>query len=99
MARHFSVKKGWSTSYPETTGYIVATMLDGSHDPNPGQESKSPRHRYVLNWLVSIQFPDGGFQGGMIDQTPRVPVTFNTGQILSRAVRPASLSMPNSAPP
>ena len=25
---------------------------------------------------------DGGFQGGMIDQEPVVPVTFNTGQIL-----------------
>jgi len=31
---------------------------------------------------VSIQFPEGGFQGGKIDQQPRVPVTFNTGQIL-----------------
>ena len=80
VARHFSVKKGWSTSYPETTGYIVATMLDGSHDPDPGQSQR--RAIAMLNWLVSIQFPDGGFQGGMIDQTPRVPVTFNTGQIL-----------------
>ena len=36
----------------------------------------------MLDWLVSIQFPDGSFQGGMIGQEPRVPVTFNTGQIL-----------------
>jgi hypothetical protein len=36
----------------------------------------------MLDWLVSIQFPDGGFQGGTIDQEPVVPVTFNTGQIL-----------------
>jgi hypothetical protein len=36
----------------------------------------------MLDWLFSIQFPEGGFQGGLVDQTPRVPVTFNTGQIL-----------------
>jgi methionyl-tRNA formyltransferase len=36
----------------------------------------------MLDWLASIQFPDGGFQGGKIDLRPVVPVTFNTGQIL-----------------
>ncbi len=36
----------------------------------------------MADWLVDIQLESGGFQGGMIDQTPVVPVTFNTGQIL-----------------
>jgi hypothetical protein len=36
----------------------------------------------MLDWLVEIQLPCGGFQGGKIDSTPAVPVTFNTGQIL-----------------
>ena len=36
----------------------------------------------MLDWLVSIQFPEGGFQGGTIGASPMVPVTFNTGQIL-----------------
>jgi len=36
----------------------------------------------MLDWLVSIQLQDGSFQGGTIVQTPRVPVTFNTGQVL-----------------
>ena len=27
VARHFSLINGWSSSYPETTGYIVPTML------------------------------------------------------------------------
>jgi hypothetical protein len=36
----------------------------------------------MLDWLVSIQLPGGAFQGGMVNQTPVVPVTFNTGQIL-----------------
>jgi hypothetical protein len=36
----------------------------------------------MVDWLVSIQFADGGFQGGTVGATPLVPVTFNTGQIL-----------------
>jgi hypothetical protein len=40
------------------------------------------RARRMLDWLVSIQYPEGGFRGGVIDQGPAVPVTFNTGQIL-----------------
>jgi hypothetical protein len=36
----------------------------------------------MLDWLLSIQLPCGGFQGGMVNQSPVLPVTFNTGQIL-----------------
>ena len=36
----------------------------------------------MLDWLVKIQLGNGGFQGGLIDSEPVVPVTFNTGQIL-----------------
>ncbi|WP_051293884.1 hypothetical protein [Pseudoduganella violaceinigra] len=80
MARDFSLVKGWSTSYPETTGYIIPTMIDLACR----QESAAlhQRARRLLDWFVAIQFPEGGFQGGRIDSTPRVPVTFNTGQIL-----------------
>ena len=27
VARHFSLINGWSSSYPETTGYIIPTMI------------------------------------------------------------------------
>lgn len=80
VARDFSLLKGWATSYPETTGYIVPTVLDIARLRN--DEKLRARGRRMLDWLVSIQFPDGGFQGGKVDATPRVPVTFNTGQIL-----------------
>jgi hypothetical protein len=53
-----------------------------SHGTENGAAESIERARRMLDWLVSIQFPEGGFQGGMIGQTPRVPVTFNTGQIL-----------------
>jgi len=80
VARHYSLVSGWAASYPETTGYIVPTILDaGDRYADPDLTRRGWR---MLDWLVSIQFPDGGFQGGTIGQTPVVPVTFNTGQIL-----------------
>ena len=36
----------------------------------------------MLDWFTLIQFPEGGFQGGLVTHEPRIPVTFNTGQIL-----------------
>lgn len=79
-ARHFSLKDGWSSSYPETSGYIVPTLIDYADRHN--DRDLMDRAQRMLDWLVSIQFPEGGFQGGKVDATPHVPVTFNTGQIL-----------------
>src|SRR5260370_13048851 len=40
------------------------------------------RAKRMLDWLVSIQFADGSFQGGTVDAKTRVSTVFNTGQIL-----------------
>lgn len=80
VARHFSLISGWGSSYPETTGYIIPTFLSfGVYLERPDLHERARR---MLDWLASIQLEDGSFQGGMIDQTPVRPVTFNTGQIL-----------------
>jgi len=81
VARHYGLQHGWSASYPETTGYIIPTML--AHAKLRNDDLLRERARRMLDWLVSIQLPDGGFQGGMVNQTPVVPVAFNTGQILT----------------
>jgi hypothetical protein len=65
---------------PETTGYIIPTMIALARRTD--DEELHGRARRMLDWCVAIQFAEGGFQGGKIDSTPRVPVTFNTGQIL-----------------
>lgn len=80
VARDFSLVKGWATSYPETTGYIIPTVIDLAQRLQ--RDDLHQRARRMLDWCVAIQFPEGGFMGGKIDATPRVPVTFNTGQIL-----------------
>jgi hypothetical protein len=80
VARHYSLIKGWSTSYPETTGYIIPTLIDQAgrrQDP-----VLLERARRMLDWLVTIQLPCGGFQGSTIGVSPVVPVTFDTGQVL-----------------
>jgi len=80
IARDYSLVSGWRASYPETSGYIVPTLLRGQ--PGRSSDVHRERARTTLDWLVSIQLEGGGFQGGVIGQTPVVPVTFNTGQIL-----------------
>jgi hypothetical protein len=79
-SRDYSLIKGWASSYPETSGYIIPTLIDYADRTN--DQGLEDRARRMLDWLVSIQFPEGGFQGGKVDASPRVPVTFNTGQIL-----------------
>lgn len=80
VARHYSLLDGWRDSYPETTGYIVPTLLEWAKVS--GDPDFRVRAKRMLDWLVSIQFEGGAFPGGTIWQKPRRPVTFNTGQIL-----------------
>jgi len=79
-ARDYSLINGWASSYPETSGYIVPTLIEAGK--RLGDEDLLRRARRMLDWLIGIQFPEGGFQGGTIGASPVVPVTFNTGQIL-----------------
>lgn len=80
VARDYSLVRGWAASYPETTGYIVPTLIEYAR--RSGDARPLDRARRMADWLVAIQLSSGGFQGGKIDSRPIVPVTFNTGQIL-----------------
>lgn len=88
VAHHYSLRSGWSPSYPETTGYIVPSLLDWAE--LRGDAEARERARRMLDWLVAIQTPEGGFQGGVIGTPEPRPVAFNAGQILlglARGVR------------
>ncbi len=80
VARHYCLITGWGASYPETTGYIVPTII--REGLAAGNTELLERARKMLDWLVRIQMPGGGFRGGVTSAGPAVPVTFNTGQIL-----------------
>jgi len=76
-----ALRRAWAPSYPETTGYIICSLL---HAARSGI-GRPDMIRYAAirmgAWLVSIQQPDGAFEGGHVGQgTP--PAVFNTAQIL-----------------
>lgn len=81
VARDFSLVHGWASSYPETTGYIIPTVLDYAVMAAESEPLRQRAHR-MLDWLARIQLPSGAYQAGRIDAHPVVPVTFNTGQVL-----------------
>jgi hypothetical protein len=80
VARHYSYITGWGPSYPETTGCIIPTVIKYAKEHN--DEKLMKQAEKMLQWLISIQLPEGGFQAGTILANPVVPCTFNTGQIL-----------------
>lgn len=74
-AHSYSLHQGWERSYPETTGYIIPTMI------KLGDHLKDDRYKAsALNagaWLLSMQRPDGSFPD--LEGRPQV---FDTGQII-----------------
>ncbi|GCD77592.1 hypothetical protein JCM31826_10740 [Thermaurantimonas aggregans] len=70
---------GWTSSYPETTGYIAETLLKWPQLRNSEKIVISAQK--ALDWLVSIQKPSGGWAGGYVSEN-RPEIVFNTGQVL-----------------
>ena len=71
---------GWIVPYPETTGYIIPTMI--RFGELSGDEDCLHRARRMAAWELTIQLRDGGFQGGTIDVRTVASSTFVTGQVL-----------------
>lgn len=71
---------GWTQSgYPETTGYIIPTLLLYSKLYN---KPEVVSHAIKMGeWLLKIQKPSGGWASGYYHQQ-RTEVVFNTGQII-----------------
>lgn len=69
---------GWSEAYPETTGYIIETLLDYYHIY--GENWMRDYAIAAADWLISIQKADGSFPGGL--GTKGLSSVFNSGMIL-----------------
>lgn len=78
---------GWTSSYVETTGYIVSSLLE--YGKENGDESVIKAALEAADWLISVQKPSGGWQGACIDDQ-KDEVVFNTGQVI-RGMRSAYL--------
>jgi len=71
---------GWIGPYPETTGYIIPTMI--RYADVTGDKDALDRARRMTEWELSIQLADGGIQGGIYGSQPVASSTFVTGQVL-----------------
>jgi hypothetical protein len=72
-------RRGWQPSYPETTGYIIPTLLEAAHHLNrPALAERAVR---AARWEIDVQLETGAVQGGVIGEG-RSPAIFNTGQVI-----------------
>ena len=78
---HFPTQT-WRPSYPETTGYIICSVLRAAGAGYGNAAELREAARRMGEWLVDVQLPDGSFQGGNIAVKDPRPAVFNTGQIL-----------------
>jgi hypothetical protein len=77
-AHSYSPIFGWSSAYPETTGYLIDTLFDYAVI----KKDHELRNQALLcaDWLCDIQFDSGAFPGLLEGNTH--PSVFNTAQIL-----------------
>ncbi len=75
----YSIFFGWGHSYPETSGYIIPTLINYFKISRNNHYLRISKR--VIDWLCSIQLENGGFSGGATVKKG-TPSIFNTGQIL-----------------
>jgi folate-dependent phosphoribosylglycinamide formyltransferase PurN len=71
---------GWSSSYPETTGYLIPTFLALADEL--GDDRFRARAARAVDFLLRLQFEDGSFPAGEVGENRSRPSVFNTAQIL-----------------
>jgi hypothetical protein len=78
----YSIVDGWLPPYPETTGYIIPTILDYARAE--GREELRARALDMAAWEIEVQLPTGAVRSGVFDGTPKsgAPAVFNTGQVV-----------------
>lgn len=73
--------RGWQPSYPETTGYIMTSLLAYARRAN--QPALVERVARMAHWEAAVQLPSGAVQGGKLTSADRQePVAFNSGMVL-----------------
>jgi Prenyltransferase and squalene oxidase repeat len=75
----YYIAEGHTSSYPETSGYIIDSLFNYSKKFSK-PEILLPLYN-CADWLVSIQKPSGGWQGGYVNENKK-EIVFNTGQVM-----------------
>ena len=80
FSRLYNPFNGWSSMYPETSGYIIPTFLEyGKRFNSDLEKSKAI---ILADWLLSIQNSDGSFPGLLYTKNNHSKSIFNSAQII-----------------
>lgn len=81
-SRGFSLVDGWLAPYPETTGYIIGTLLE--YASRTGDAELRARAARMGDWELEIQTGDGGIPMpvGRTGRRYGPAVAFDTGMVL-----------------
>ncbi len=74
----YSLKIGWKTPYPETTGYIIPTLLNFANWSDYRRTEIIAACITSGEWLLTQQKSNGSFWGYNLE----IPIVFDTGQII-----------------
>ena len=80
ISGRYRLAGGWTSSYPETTGYAIPTLLTLAAVLN--DDSYRGRAHRGVDFLLSVQLECGGFPGLEIADNRTKPSPFNTAQII-----------------
>ena len=86
-SKGYSLLHGWLPAFPETTGYIIGTLLE--HADKTGDDSLRVRAREMGDWEVEVQDPDGGVMEGPSSRRPGQLDRLQHGHGHPRLARPA----------
>ncbi len=76
VSHSFLIGKRWMRSYPETTGYIIPTLLNWSRAKQDDEAER--RAMDMADWELGVQLECGAIP----ELTSGKPVIFDTGQVI-----------------
>lgn len=90
-SRFYQPLRGWWYPYPETTGYIIETLI--AYARFAGRSELLDLAVRQADWIVSLQYDDGSLPGGSVVRGRREgPSVFNTGQMILGLVAASDLT-------
>jgi uncharacterized protein YyaL (SSP411 family) len=79
-SKRFSLLHGWEAAFPETTGYVIGTLL--AYAERTGAPGLTERAQEMGDWEIEIQGEDGGIMAGTVEELPKRSIVFNTGMVM-----------------
>jgi hypothetical protein len=78
---YFPMHGGWDPSYPETTGYLITSLL--AYAAGYRRDDVRAAALAMADWEIEVQMPNGAVQGGpVVPRAQQTPAAFNTGMVL-----------------